>query len=135
MQFALSLYFVPKLRNYINSLRGWRISRNPFNKSLIAITSNEERIRNKFLFYEFFLENYILLPITFLYFDYHIRAGGTLFQKLPKNTLTFSRFCQFLRHLMSLGYFNMQRGALYCLFLFWKDFKCQTSSIIRHYTN
>ena len=77
----------------------------------------------------------LFYSVTFIYSIYHVELGEVPFQKSQKNTLTFRRFCLFLRHPMSSSYFYMQTEVLYCLFLFWKNFECQISSIIRHYTN
>ena len=77
----------------------------------------------------------LFYSVTFIYSICHMEWSEVPFQKLQKNTLTFRRFCLFLPHPMSSSYFYMQTEVLYCLFLFWKNFECQISSIIRHYTN
>ena len=77
----------------------------------------------------------LFYSVTFIYSICDMELGEVPFQKSQKNTLTFRRFSLFLPHPMSSSYFYMQTEVLYCLFLFWKNFECQISSIIRHYTN
>jgi hypothetical protein len=77
----------------------------------------------------------LFYSVTFIYSICDTELGEVPFQKSQKNTLTFRRFSLFLPHPMSSSYFYMETEVLYCLFLFWKNFECQISSIIRHYTN